>query len=555
MSNEIKNENLYTIKALLKLDLRSRFGFGSKIGAKNIGKWIANVIFTGAIYGIIVAGIYYLTKMFTGRPELRDSYIVLVTMASMILQLIICTATLVKALYYSTDNEMLMRFPVNGTQIFAAKSAYVLTNNFLIMSAMLLPFYICYGVLMKLGVGFYFWAGFVTIISSTLPFFIANIIAIPVMLFVNLIKNKFGIVLAIIIAVLIFSFTLYMLILNTVLDYMQTRELSLFSPQMIEHINNFAKYCFPFNQYGNLLRGKKVLLSLLYVILLTSGVGAISFWVVKKWYFKTILDGIENQRASFTKKIKNKPLPVFVALLKREFLLIIRSFNYSFQYLAMAMTAPIMVFMCNKLAAKIGVESVGTGILPGISLLVVTIFVAIIISFSSTAISREGSCFYHTKIIPVSYNQQILVKFILYSAVATISVILCCLSILFAKFISFKDSVFIFFIAELVVITLTSICIYVDTISPSFNVSGEGEIVSANKNVAIALVVGLLLAIIYGFSTMILSYLPSMFGIAIKNGLISIYWLLIIITAVTAAISVTTLFVNVNKRYTKLVQA
>ncbi|MEG2454163.1 MAG: hypothetical protein RSB20_04775 [Clostridia bacterium] len=231
--------------------------------------------------------------------------------------------------------------------------------------------------------------------------------------------------------------------------------------------------------------------------------------------------------------------------------MIIRSFNYSFQYLAMAMTAPIMVFMCNKLAAKIGVESVGTGILPGISLLVVTIFVAIIISFSSTAISREGSCFYHTKIIPVSYNQQILVKFILYSAVATISVILCCLSILFAKFISFKDSVFIFFIAELVVITLTSICIYVDTISPSFNVSGEGEIVSANKNVAIALV----LAIIYGFSTMILSYLPSMFGIAIKNGLISIYWLLIIITAVTAAISVTTLFVNVNKRYTKLVQA
>jgi hypothetical protein len=471
----------------------------------------------------------------------------------LVIQLIICTSTLVKALYYSGDNEMLLRFPVNGTQIFIAKSIYVLINNFIIMAAILLPFFISYGVLMDKSFGYFVWASVVTLLSSLLPFFVANVIAIPVMMFVNFIRNKFGIILAIIIIIIAAAFTFYMVVLSTILDYLQTRELSLFSPEVINGINNFASKSFPSNLYGNLLLGRNVGLSLLYIVLLTVAIGAIAFLVVKKWYFKTILDGIENQRASFSKKTKNNPRPVFIALLDREFKMIFRSFNYSFQYLSMAITAPIMVYFCNELAAKIGVESVGDGILPGLSLLVVTIFITIIVSFSATSISREGNCFYQTKIIPVPYSQQILVKFSLYNIVATLSVVACCLALVFAKFISFLDSVFIFFIAELVIITLTSICIRVDTISPTFNVTGDGEIVSANKNLSLALVVGLLLALIYGISAMVLSFLPSIFGIAIKHGIRTVYWWLIILTGLMATISITMLFVNVSKRYYRLV--
>lgn len=61
----------------------------------------------------------------------------------------ICTATLIKALYYSGDNEILLRFPVNGTQIFIAKSIFVFISNFLITMGILLPFYICYGVILQ----------------------------------------------------------------------------------------------------------------------------------------------------------------------------------------------------------------------------------------------------------------------------------------------------------------------------------------------------------------------------------------------------------------------
>lgn len=117
-------DDWFTIRALLKIDMKSRFGYGTRIGAGNVGKWIFNLIMSGLMYAIIVCLIFLFTQMFVARPGLRDSYIVIVSMASIILQFFICTATLIKALYYSGDNEILLRFPVNGTQIFIAKSIF-----------------------------------------------------------------------------------------------------------------------------------------------------------------------------------------------------------------------------------------------------------------------------------------------------------------------------------------------------------------------------------------------------------------------------------------------
>ncbi len=123
-------DDWFTIRALLKIDMKSRFGYGTRIGAGNVGKWIFNLIMSGLMYAIIVFLILLFTQMFVARPGLRDSYIVIVSMASIILQFFICTATLIKALYYSGDNEILLRFPVNGTQIFIAKSIFVFISNF-----------------------------------------------------------------------------------------------------------------------------------------------------------------------------------------------------------------------------------------------------------------------------------------------------------------------------------------------------------------------------------------------------------------------------------------
>ena len=250
-------------------------------------------------------------------------------------------------------------------------------------------------------------------------------------------------------------------------------------------------------------------------------------------------------------------------MLHKEFYLILRSFNYSFQYLAMACAAPFMVFFCNRLAASMGTKSVGAGIMPGLTLMVIIIFVTIIVSFASTSISREGNCFFFTKIIPVSYTKQVLTKFFLYSIVAVVSVGLCCAvsggyytSEAGGQLLTPVDVGAIFGICEMVVMSLTCLSMWADIKMPTFNVSGDGELVKANKNVALSMIVGMIVAIAYGLFTMVFSFLPLRIGnwtIVHINRVGDVYLVLTVVSAILLAASASLMFVNLNKRYTKIV--
>ena len=108
----------------------------------------------------------------------------------------------------------------------------------------------------------------------------------------------------------------------------------------------------------------------------------------------------------------------------------------------------------------------------------------------------------------------------------------------------------IFIISEMLVLSLTCLAIWADVKSPTFNVVGDGELVSANKNVAVSLLVGILVAVAYGVFSMIFSFLPLQIGDkVIIDGMNDIYLILSMISVVILAASVTTLFVNLEKRY------
>ena len=383
----------------------------------------------------------------------------------------------------------------------------------------------------------------------------------------NFVKNQFLLVLIILIGVLCAGFILYMTALKSILTYLSEEQLGLFSGEMIARYGEIASKCYPFKWYAMLLAGgsagyagKDIGLAFLYIFLMTAAVGVGAYLVTVKFYYKTILHGIETEKVSFHRKTPNMRRSVFGTLLHREFYLILRSFNYSFQYLAMAVAAPVMVYYCNDLASTMGKDTVGAAIVPGLTLMVIIIFVAIIVSFASTSVSREGSAFYHTKIIPVSYTAQVSVKLFLYALVGTASVVLSCI-VVGAAFGTEKagnlltplDVGCIFAISEMTVLSLTCLAIWADVRSPIFNVVGDGELVSANKNIAVSLLVGILVAVIYGAATMLLGFLPiEIGGFSVVDGLGDVYLILSVISLVILGASLAMLYVNLEKRYGKI---
>ena len=123
-----------TILTLFKLDLKARFGSTNVLSTKEHIKRFLNIVFSILLYGVLVALIYFLTDMFVNNGQLGKEFLVLVTFIALIGLTIIGTGNVVKNLYFSGDNELLLRFPVSGKEVLIAKSIYCFISNMVICS-------------------------------------------------------------------------------------------------------------------------------------------------------------------------------------------------------------------------------------------------------------------------------------------------------------------------------------------------------------------------------------------------------------------------------------
>ncbi len=534
------------------------FELGSNPTKKHWGLFALNMIFNAIIYFIFLAAMYFVSKMvLLGSIPMQYEFLVIATAVSMLVQLGTSTGRLIKVLYHDVDNELLLRFPIGGVELFLSKATFVYLNNLIISVVLTLPFYVYYGIFLNQGVGYYFASVAVSMIISFIPFFLANLIAVPVMHLNNLMKNKFAFQLTAIIVLIVASFSIYMVLLQGILKYYETQETaSLFSPEVLLKIKSFASALAPASYYANILAGKKILLSVLLTTGITLLFGAVSLLMAGKYYYPTLLKSVEKGREAFTRKTKNKLRSQFATMLHTEATIIFRSFNYAFQYLAMAVAAPFMVYYCNNLAVAIGDSSVGGAIIPGLTMMVVLIFDTIIVSFASTTISRNGQCFYLTKIFPVSFKTQIFSKMALYFMVAGASSLVSCITtwIIFGgekygNYIGVLDVLGIFSISSLVIVSQTCIAILADLKSPSFDVNGDGELVQVNKNVSNSMILGIAISVIYGIIAMVFTYIPM--G-ALNMGIYGVY---IVLTAISLGMTVIVgliLYFRTDKLYDKL---
>lgn len=148
-------------------------------------------------------------------------------------------------------------------------------------------------------------------------------------------------------------------------------------------------------------------------------------------------------------------------------------------------------------------------------------------------------------------------KMVLYFTVAGGSSLLSCLVTWavfggekYGNYMGIVDVVSIFAISALVIISQTCVAIMSDMKSPTFDVNGEGELTQANKNVSNSMILGIVIAVLYGLIAMIFTYLPI--GV-FKAGIDAVYVLLSCVSLVMTAVILTVFFLTVDKKYDKIV--
>ena len=496
------------IRTLLRLEIKNRFSNYSLTDFKSYLKLLFTIVLLGAlIYAIYwVAGLFF--EMFETGGMLYEALVLLVT-AIFIFMLFTGISSTIKVLYYKGDNEILMRYPVSGAEVFISKTLFLFLSQFIVTTVVMAPFLVAYASVSGLGAAFYVKIPVPILLMVFINFFLSNILAIPIMHLTNRIRNKFILIIIGLAILVTAGFALYMLLFNSMVTYMNDTAFSVFSDDMVAVIETVAKWLIPAKYFADVMVGKELYIAypaLIGMLGLTL-IGMI--FIIYFLYAKTLLNNVEVEGSAFKHVTKNRRRPIFVTLLRKEFLQVFRSVNYSFQYFVLACAMPVMIYFCNEITGRLGENQIGEQIALGMTMLVMLIFATVITSFAATSTSREGDNFYHTKVAPVSIQKQLFAKFTMFFLVSVAANAVCAVVLYFTKQVNLTDAIWLFVMVELVAIAETLIAMRMDIAHPYFNLSGEGEVVNNNASTTLAVAMGFAVAVVIGIICMFLGYLGN----------------------------------------------
>ena len=493
---------------LLKLEFLTKKNRASK-GAKVFPRLIKALILLleVGVIGTIVLIAFNAVISTCKNANIAEEFLIFFIFIVQLAQLLFGISLTTKTLFFGDDRDLL-KLPVKGSTILFSKIAYLFIKELIFSTVLALPVFIEYGVLTAQPMLFYCMIPVVLLTFPLFPFLISLILSVPMMYLVGFLKNKFIVMLGIYICLVALGFSLYIACLKFIITIFESGDASaLFSANLIMGIKGVASYLYLPILYKNLLINYRLLESLLIISAICISLGTIILHFAKKTYLKILLKNSEDDNNSFTKKINIKERSVTKALFFREFLTIFRSVNYSFQYLTIVITTPLMVYFSNTIASSIGADALGKGVLPGISVLVLIMFLTMGTSFAATSLTREGGNFFHTKIIPVSYKKQVFVKFMLYVIVAVPSIMISCLVLALFNFLSYLHAGLIGLAVIFVVVGNIASSISMDIKRPQFMYLDGKEVTQSNRNVNSTLSQGFVIASVMGIGAILVSML------------------------------------------------
>ena len=170
------------IKTLVAMQLKESLSFSFKSDLKgSLTKLILYVLGIGAITGVIAAILMVLNLLgvlgiggFVPMPMWNVVFFVL-----LLLNLLACISKVTDALFFSTDNQILLTMPVSPNHVFISKIIVFVFNELIRNCFSLLPWLLSFGIANGMPLYYYPWLIVVMLILSILPVAIASLLSIP----------------------------------------------------------------------------------------------------------------------------------------------------------------------------------------------------------------------------------------------------------------------------------------------------------------------------------------------------------------------------------------
>ena len=411
---------------LVKMQLKEKMDLGFIRSPK---KFITKLIWFAAEFSVITLVITYIFRFIKAMPifsimdgGLPVSLVAFVYCIVLALSLISDTIGLVKSLYFSKDNTVLLTLPATPSLVFLSKLItyyiYELRRSFMFT----LPMFIAFGIVKSYSLVFYPWLLLMFALISLLPVLLAALISIPAM-FVYMFLNR----------VKFLQYLLYFLVgLGAVLlvwyllglipdDLNFEKDKSLIFNNVKEFFNDFKIKVAPLYAFTELIVGRAVglknqiihsqtLVTLLWVVLLAAITLALCFLCSRPLFCRMASTPFEFKKKNNIKQRANHKCSPFISALKKEFTIGNRS-NYFIKFSGIVViTMPMVIYLLNKIYAAMDTKYLGVQMAMCFNVLLILLFLLMNNIDIASVYSRDGSSSYLNKVQPTPHITLLFAK-------------------------------------------------------------------------------------------------------------------------------------------------
>lgn len=551
---------LSLVKTLLNVNFSiSAFKYKFRTGQK--GKWESvaialsvgiGVLFMEIFYIMFMLGLFFAAKQIN-QPEL---VIAIAFIAGQILVLFFGVLLTMSSFYFSSDIKYLIALPLTPYQVIGAKFSVLLVNEYLLLIPILLPPFIIYGVGMESGVFYWVKALILILMSPAVPLLIDALFIVIIMRFINLRRSK---------DLLAIVGGLFGIVLSIGINFFIQNNAKNFNPQdfmaglsagdgLVKLIGSkfppgiWAVY--GLTKTGMIGLGYLFLYIALSVVLLLAFLG-----IANKVFYRSVIAGDEISRKG--KKLDTligkgstfKQSSPIKAIYQREWKLLFRTPVYVLNGLVGAFVGPIILllmfwtgegmdelYQLSQNASYALYFSMG-----GLALMLFTSGINIV---PSTAVSREGSSIWISKILPLKPETQVLAKLFHGLAISALPIILIAVALPLIFEINLLRVLAITVIALVGSVTQISLGLLIDVLMPKLDWSNPQQAMKQNTNGLLGMLVSLLFMGVSALLVFVLIMLSSAEWI--------IYLVLFTFMIILGIISVKALCNVANKKFQSL---
>ena len=459
--------------------------------------------------------------------------------------------------YFSKDIMSVVPLPLKPYEIIGGKFIVVLVNEYLTSIPLLLPPIIIFGVGTSQGVLYWLKSLIIMVIAPVIPLAIASLLVILLMRVVNIARYKDLLVIVGGIVLIFASFMVSALMQNIPEN---TKDIEQFFASQTSLVDMIGSRFPPAIWAAKGLSGGG--LSGAEYFLLFLGVSAVllvfMLWVANQVFYKALLAGQEVSRkrkvltgTQIDKRLGRGTSPV-LALLKREWKLMIRTPLYVLNGLVGSIAGPLMVavlyFMrgSDPELAMMAESLKDPEVVPYVALgcLGLMLFTAGMNLVASTALSREGKTIWVAKMIPVTARQQVDAKFLSSYFVSAIGVLMTTLIMVVLLKLPILWAIGATIVGLIGSVPLAALNLLIDVFHPKLVWNSEQEAMKQNMNGGIGMLISFIVLLIMAA----VAFGALLLGLPVTAAFAAVA----VVSAILAAVSLFALPAVAEKKYREM---